>query len=116
MQLGALLLSYSGSKPEDQQQARAVAIAFGLTASPMYRWMKFGRKLLLFALQHHPAAKVCLPNEEETQQYVNAIAAKDPGNWIKQNQYYNGWTCGHAMVFAIDTVEGKKANYSDLDH
>eukprot|EP00536_Pseudo-nitzschia_multiseries_P003564 jgi/Psemu1/8106/gm1.8106_g len=93
--------------------ARAVAIAFGLTASPMYKWLKFGRKLLLCALQDHPAAKVCLPNEEETQQYVDAIAGKYPalgphrvwgacnglklhiqqsGNWTKQNPYYNGWT------------------------
>eukprot|EP00536_Pseudo-nitzschia_multiseries_P016166 jgi/Psemu1/45146/gm1.45146_g len=94
--------------------ARAVAIAFGLTASPMYRWLKFGQKLLLCALQDHPTANVCLPNEEETQQYIDAIAAKYPvlgphrvwgacdglklhiqqsGDWIKQNQYYNGWTC-----------------------
>eukprot|EP00536_Pseudo-nitzschia_multiseries_P018894 jgi/Psemu1/57838/gm1.57838_g len=98
--------------------ARAVALAFGLTASPMYRWLKFGHKLLLSALQDNPAATVCLPNEEETQQYFNDIAAKYPalgphrvwgacnglklhlqqsGNcvtWTKQNQYYNGWTCG----------------------
>eukprot|EP00536_Pseudo-nitzschia_multiseries_P006357 jgi/Psemu1/65555/estExt_Genemark1.C_1340006 len=93
--------------------ARAVAIAFGLTASPMYRWLKFGHKLLLCALQDHPAAKVCLPNKEETQQYVDAIAAKyralgshrvwaacdglklhiqQSGDWTKQNPYYNGWT------------------------
>eukprot|EP00536_Pseudo-nitzschia_multiseries_P014765 jgi/Psemu1/40094/gm1.40094_g len=80
----------------------------------MYRWLKCGHKLLLSALQDHPAAKVCLPNEEETQQYINAIAARYPalgphrvwgacdglklhiqqsGNWTKQNQYYNDWTC-----------------------
>eukprot|EP00536_Pseudo-nitzschia_multiseries_P013094 jgi/Psemu1/34130/gm1.34130_g len=58
--------------------ARAVAIMFGLTASPVYRWLKIGRKLLVSALQDHPAAKVCLPNEEEMQQYINAIAAKYP--------------------------------------
>eukprot|EP00536_Pseudo-nitzschia_multiseries_P003891 jgi/Psemu1/8794/gm1.8794_g len=58
--------------------ARAVAIAFGITASPMYRWLKFGQKLLLSALQDHPSAKVCLPNEEEIQQYIDAIATKYP--------------------------------------
>eukprot|EP00536_Pseudo-nitzschia_multiseries_P005783 jgi/Psemu1/13521/gm1.13521_g len=93
----------------------------------MYRWLKSGRKLLLFALQEHPAAKICLPNEEETQQYVNEISAKYPvlaphrvwgacdglklhlqqsGNWMKQNQYYNGWTCGtyvnSILIFATD--------------
>eukprot|EP00536_Pseudo-nitzschia_multiseries_P019296 jgi/Psemu1/59906/gm1.59906_g len=93
----------------------------------MYRWLKFGQKLLLFALQDHPAAKVCLPNKGETQQYIDAIAAKYPvlaphrvwgacdglklhiqqyGNWMKQNQYYNGWTCGtyvnSVFIFAPD--------------
>eukprot|EP00536_Pseudo-nitzschia_multiseries_P011992 jgi/Psemu1/30616/gm1.30616_g len=66
--------------------ARAVAIAFGLTASPMYRWLKFRRKLLLSALQDHPAAKVCLPNEEETQQYIDAIAAKSINNKGQQDK------------------------------
>eukprot|EP00536_Pseudo-nitzschia_multiseries_P016010 jgi/Psemu1/44585/gm1.44585_g len=80
-----------------------------------YIWLKFVRKVLLTALQDHPSAKVCLPNEQEIQQYINVIAAKYPtlrphrvwgacdglklhlqqsGNWTKQNQYYNGWTCG----------------------
>eukprot|EP00536_Pseudo-nitzschia_multiseries_P018626 jgi/Psemu1/56517/gm1.56517_g len=99
----------------------------------MYRWLKFGRKLLRFALQeqHRPAAKVCLPNEEETQQYFNAAISvkypavlapprvwgacnslklhlQQPGNWTKQNQYYNGycWTCGtyvnSVSIFAPD--------------
>eukprot|EP00536_Pseudo-nitzschia_multiseries_P015381 jgi/Psemu1/42353/gm1.42353_g len=93
----------------------------------MYRWLKFGQKLLLSALQHHPAAKFCLPNEEEIQQYADAIAAKysmlaphrvwgacdglklhiqQSGNWMKQNQYYNGWTCGtyvnSVFIFAHD--------------
>eukprot|EP00536_Pseudo-nitzschia_multiseries_P000820 jgi/Psemu1/1861/gm1.1861_g len=106
---------------------RAVALAFGLTFSPMYRWLKFGRRLLLFALQEHPAAKVCLVNQEETQQYIDEISAKYPvlaphrvwgacgglklhlqqsGNWMKHNQYYNGWTCGaylkSVLIFAPD--------------
>eukprot|EP00536_Pseudo-nitzschia_multiseries_P010837 jgi/Psemu1/27214/gm1.27214_g len=77
MQPDVLLLFYSGFKPEDQQQEQPVVaivvVAFGLTASPMYRWLKFGRKLLLF----------CLPTneEEETQQYYYidvTIAAKYP--------------------------------------
>eukprot|EP00536_Pseudo-nitzschia_multiseries_P009850 jgi/Psemu1/67168/estExt_Genemark1.C_2860047 len=92
----ALILFWSHTRGS---AARAVAIAFGLTASPMYRWLKF----------------VCLPNEQEIQQYIDAIAAKYPtlcphrvwaacdglklhlqqsGNWTKQNQYYNGWMSG----------------------
>ena len=33
--------------------ARAVSMAFGLTATPMYKWLKFGCRVLLFAIQHH---------------------------------------------------------------
>eukprot|EP00536_Pseudo-nitzschia_multiseries_P006182 jgi/Psemu1/14652/gm1.14652_g len=39
-------------------ESPSVALAFGSTVSPVYRWLKFGHKLLLFALQEHPAAKM----------------------------------------------------------
>ena len=38
--------------------ARAVAMAFGLKATPMYKWLKFGRRrVLLFAIQKVPCAE-----------------------------------------------------------
>ena len=93
--------------------ARGISIAFGLTASNMYGWLRFGRRVLLYSLQNHPAAKVRPPTEEDIESYVTAIASKYPllgeervwaacdglklplqqsSNWFKQNMYYNGWT------------------------
>eukprot|EP00536_Pseudo-nitzschia_multiseries_P013111 jgi/Psemu1/34223/gm1.34223_g len=84
---------------------------------PLYNFSFF------FALQEHSAAKVYLPNEKETQQYIDAISAKHPvlaphrvwgacdglklhlqqsGNWMKQNQYYNGWTCATYVKRCFD--------------
>jgi hypothetical protein len=105
--------------------ARAMSLAFGTTSSPLYQWLKFGRRVLLFALQHVPQAKVSLPSGEEVAAYVEAINNKYPvltdvwaacdglklkiqasGNYLKQNHYYNGWTHGHyvnsVLLFAPD--------------
>ena len=51
--------------------ARAVCMAFGLTATPMYKWIKYGRRVLLFALQHHPHAKLALPTPEKVESYAS---------------------------------------------
>ncbi len=44
----------------------------------MYKWLKFGRRILLFVLQNHPLAKIHPPSGVELQNYVDAIAAKYP--------------------------------------
>lgn len=107
--------------------ARAIAMAFGLTSTPMYRWLKFSRKLLLVILGKHPLAKVTAPSKEELEKYVVAIGVKYPilwmervwgaadglkvplqqsSNWAVQNQYYNGWQgatyINNVFVFAPD--------------
>ena len=107
--------------------ARATAMAFGLTSTPMYKWLKFGRKILLFVLQNHPLAKIQPPSRDELQNYVDAISAKYPvlgeekvwgaadglklqlqrsSDWTVQNRYYNGWKgatfVNSVFVFAPD--------------
>jgi hypothetical protein len=105
--------------------ARAMSMAFGTTSTPLYKWLKFGRRVLLSALQHVPQAKVSLPTGEEVHSYIQAINAKYPvlenvwgacdglklmikasTNYLKQNYYYNGWTHGHyvnsVLLFAPD--------------
>ena len=102
-------------------------MAFGLTATPMYKWIKYGRRVLLFALQDHPHAKVEPPTADEVSTYATAIAKKHPpllphkvwaacdglktplqrsGNWAKQNQNFNGWKedtyVNSVFVFAPD--------------
>ena len=107
--------------------ARSTSMAFGLTATPMYKWIKFGRRILLFVLHNHPSAKIRPPSQEELDSYVSAIGAKYPvleeekvwgaadglkirlqrsSDWSVQNKYYNGWKgatfVNSVFVFAPD--------------
>ena len=107
--------------------ARSLALHFGLTSTPLYRWIKFGRRLLLAGLQHVPAAKVYTPTPVEIEDYIAAIGAKYPimgeervwgaadglkiplqtsSNYAEQNHNYNGYASGTYInavyVFAPD--------------
>ena len=107
--------------------ARATALAFGLTATPMYKWLKFGRRVLLLVLRNHPLAMISTPTEDELQSYTDAIGSKYPvlrrhrvwgaadglklrlqqsSDWAIQNRFYNGWTgstyVNSLFVFALD--------------
>ena len=53
-------------------------MAFGLTSMPMYRWLKFGRRVLLYAIQNHPAAALGTITQDNIDTYKAAIAAKYP--------------------------------------
>jgi DDE superfamily endonuclease len=87
---------------------------FGVTASSLSMWLRFGRRMLLLAIRTHPHAVVCLPTEDELQSFVDAVALKYPalvncwgamdglkirlekaGNPRVQNLFYNGWTHDH---------------------
>jgi transposase-like protein len=101
--------------------ARSISLAFGLTASNLYGWLRFGRRALLYALQHHPDAKVTPPTKADIDRYVEAIANQYPllaeervwaacdglklpleqsSNWLKQNPFYNGWK-SHTYVNSV---------------
>ena len=107
--------------------ARSASLAFGMTSTPTYRWLKFSRKILLSVLQHHDEASVILPTQDEVDKYVDAIGQKyetlgeqkvwaaadglkvplaKSTKWRVQNQYYNGWTgdtyVNCVFVFAPD--------------
>jgi hypothetical protein len=92
--------------------ARAISLAFGLTSSPMYEWLRFGRRTLLYAIQDHPDAVVKPPTGAEVDSYVEAVGNKYPllaeervwgamdglkiplqqsSHWLAQSQFYNGW-------------------------
>ena len=93
--------------------ARSASLAFGMTSTPLYKWLKFSRKILLFVLQKHPHAAVVTPTQADVDKYVDAIGQKyeslrehkvwaaadglkiplaKSSKWRVQNQYYNGWT------------------------
>ena len=105
--------------------ARALPMAFGQTSSPLYCWLRFGRRILLYSLQHHPSAKVCPPTQQELELCTSSIEAKYPilekawgaadglklhiqsaTNYAEQNKYFNGWHHCHyincVFVFGAD--------------
>jgi hypothetical protein len=91
----------------------------------MYKWLKFGRRVLLSVLQKHPQAMVIEPSALEVMEYQAAIEAKYPvlkgvwaacdglklplqqsTNWGIQSYYYNSWQSStfvnSVLLFAPD--------------
>lgn len=107
--------------------ARTLSMVFGLTSTPLYKWLKYSRKVLLYVLQNHPDAIIRPPSDEEVEAYVAAIGRKyealgtkrvwgaadglkvklqHSNNWAIQSMYYNSWVCdtyiNSVLVFAPD--------------
>ena len=105
--------------------ARGLALAFGQTSTPLYKWLKFGRRVLLHVLSRHDAAKVRPPTAAEFKSFKEAVVDKYPAcpnvwgaadglkllieapySYSKQLRYYNGWKAGHfvncVFVFSVD--------------
>jgi hypothetical protein len=53
---------------------------FGLTMTNLSTYLRFGRRIVIEVLKNDPDATICLPTENEMQQYTQAIAlAADVG-------------------------------------
>jgi hypothetical protein len=95
---------------------------FGLTLTPMQRWLEVGKRTLLCMLQRHPDARMKKPTAAEVLDCKNAIHTQRHhaldiwGVWdslklaiqastddITQNMFCNGWTHGHCVscVFVL---------------
>ena len=105
--------------------ARSLSLMFGQTSTPLYKWLKFGRKVLLHVLSRTPQAQVRLPTATEVESFKNAVKEKyphcpnvwgaadglklliePPKGYNRQLRYYNGWKCEHyincAFTFSVD--------------
>jgi hypothetical protein len=108
--------------------ARGLQHFFGLTGTRIYNWLRFSRRVLLYALQEQvPASAIKKPTPEEVEIYARAISALYPvlqdekiwgaadgiklsiqgsSDYLKQNRNFNGWYHGHyinsVFVFAAD--------------
>ena len=105
--------------------SRGLAMMFGQTSTPMYQWLKFGRRVLLHVLSRDENSQIKLPDEHETRFFCTVIqnkypnlnnvwAAADglklpiqaPTDFMKQNKFYNGWHHSHnvncVFVFSPD--------------
>ena len=103
-------------------RSRTLPLIFGLTYTPMERWLAFGKKCLFTSLSEY---KPTYPSVQKVEAYKAALSVKyrhtadvafacdgvklnieKPGDHYKQSKYYNGWTHGHYVscifVFAPD--------------
>ena len=104
--------------------SRLLALVFGQTSTPLYKWLKFGRCILLSILTQDPESKISKPTVENVIEYSEAIHARydllqnvwgaldglktnieETTNGGTQNNFYNGWTHGHYVnclfLFAV---------------
>ena len=84
---------------------------FGQTSTPLYKWLKFARCILLSVLVEHEDAQILTPTAEEVVSFQRAIgnkypycadvwgaldglktAIQKPGNDGVHNKFFNGWT------------------------
>jgi len=99
---------------------------FGLTGTPLAKWIRFGRRLLVKVLLNEPDAQIILPHPQDIELYKQAITRRhrhlhdaafaadgvklaiecvgdDP---IVENRHFNRWTHDHyvtaIIVFAPD--------------
>jgi len=98
---------------------------FGFTGTPATVWLKFGRRMMLRAIQHNQMASIRWPTDEDIDMYKNIIKRQHPAlkhvfcvaDGLKlpfestsddeeQGKCYNGWTHGHCvtnlLLFAPD--------------
>ena len=53
--------------------ARSLALHFGLTSTPLYKWLKFARAILLSVLIHDPQSQIVKPSLDEVTFYRQCI-------------------------------------------
>ena len=108
--------------------ARGLQHFFGMTGSPLYFWLRFSRRILLYVLQERvPESAIKKPLPDEVETYATAVSALYPVlqdekiwgaadgiklsiqgscDYLKQNRNFNGWYHGHyinsVFVFAAD--------------
>ena len=104
-----------------------LSLIFGTTLSPINLWLRVALRVILVVMKNEPSAKLRAPTSSMFKSYVDGIRSKysllgelrvaltldglklrieSTTCPIRQNAFYNGWTCGHYIsnifVFAPD--------------
>ncbi len=85
----------------------SLELIFGMFVSNLQMYLKFGQKIIVQILKHHPAAKIQFTTPEEVSEFTAAVNSKQPvltnvwaaidgaklilqqsGNALIQNQFY----------------------------
>lgn len=92
----------------------ALQIIFGITATPLSMYLRFGRRILIKVLSNNDLARIQIPSPEKIREYCAAVESRHPnlrdvwctmdglklllqhaGDFNVQNNFYNGWTHDH---------------------
>ena len=95
-------------------------LIFGLTMTPVSKYLQFVRRILVKILKANELAKICLPTHEKLEEYRGMIQARHPvlhnvwgtmdglkvliedaGDFITQSRFYNGWKCDHYVTSVL---------------
>ena len=72
--LGLVLTWFCTKGPCNQ----TLVMIFGQTSTPLYKWLKFARCVLLLVVTEDEDAQICSPTAEEVASFQAAIGAKYP--------------------------------------
>ena len=95
----------------------SLQMIFGMTATNVSVYLRFGRRLVIRILHKHPEAKLGIPSDEKIKQYQEAIGSRHKNlknvwctmdglkllleqapDCVIQNNFYNGWTHDHYVT------------------
>ena len=118
----------------------ALQLIFGMTMTPVGKYIQFARRILVCVLKSNNMAKISMPSNEKLEEYNEMIAARHPalhdvwgtmdglkvtieaaGDFITQSRFYNGWKCDHfvtsVLCFAPDgTIPAASFNLPGCSH
>lgn len=98
----------------------ALQLIFGMTMTPVGKYIQFARRILVRVLTSDEMAKISMPTNEKLEEYRSMIAARHPalndvwgtmdglkvliedaGDFITQSRFYNGWKCDHYVTSVL---------------
>lgn len=118
----------------------ALQLIFGMTMTPVGKYIQFARRILVRVLKTNDIAKITMPTVEKLEEYRTMIAERHPalpdvwgtmdglkvtieaaGDYITQSRFYNGWKCDHfvtsVLCFAPDgTIPAASFNLPGCSH
>jgi hypothetical protein len=95
-------------------------LIFGLTMSPLSKYLQFARRIVIKILKKEPLAKICLPSNNKIFEYQETIHSRHPAlldvwgtmdglkvrieaspDGIVQSRFYNGWKSDHYVTAVL---------------
>jgi len=108
-----LVLSWSRTRGS----LMVLQLIFGLTMTPVGKYLQFARRILVKILKAHPMAKISIPDDDKIEEYRSMIHSRHPvlhDVWgtmdglkvrieqapdeITQSRFYNGWKSDHFVT------------------